>query len=331
MSRRTVWIIAGVLVVAGAAASIAAVGHREGRFGHRGQMDGMMDGDGFGGGRMGGGWRGPRAITQDEFDSRTRERFARLDKNSDGVVDKAEIEGGMTAGDGDRGGRMGEMMQQRFLARFDTNRDGKVGRDEFLDRVKKEFARADLDNDGRITDDDLPPMMRGRDVLKNGSGRGMGGRGGMADGMMGRMIEADANKDGIITLDEVVAAATKRFDQFDRNKDGAVDKADFDAMRNDMTAYRVQRFLHGFGADKDGKVTREQFFNAAKERFAERDVNRDGRLDRSDFGGGMGPGSDRGGDRGRGPGRDKGGRGMMGPGPDAAPDAPAMRDRGPPR
>ena len=39
MSRRTVWIIAGVLVVAGAAASIAAVGHRDGRFGHRGMVD----------------------------------------------------------------------------------------------------------------------------------------------------------------------------------------------------------------------------------------------------------------------------------------------------
>jgi len=289
MKRRTVWIIAGLLVVAGAAASIAAVGHREGRFGHRGMMNEM----GFGpGDSMGGGWRrgGQRSVTQDEFDTRTRERFARLDKNSDGVIDAAEIEAGITGVAGERRDRMREMMLQRFLARFDTNRDGKVAKDEFLDRVKKEFARADLNNDGRITDDDLPPMMRGRDVLKREGGRGRMMGGGM---MLGRLIEADANKDGVITLDEVVAAATKRFDQLDRNKDGAVDKADFDAMHKDMLAYQVQRFLHSFGADKDGKVSRDQFFKSAKERFAERDINRDGRIDRNDFAPGMGPGRGR--------------------------------------
>ena len=337
MSRRTVWIIAGVLVVAGAAASVAAVGQREGRFGHRGMMDEM----GFGGGRMGGdmmgrdmggermggdrgrgGWfrGGPRAVTQDEFDTRTRERFARLDKNSDGVIDSAEIEAGIAARMGERGDRMREMMLQRVLARFDASRDGKVVKDEFLARVKKEFARADLNNDGKISDDDLPPMMRGRDVLK-GEGRGGRGLGGGSMGgggmMFGRMIAADANKDGVITLDEVLAAATKRFEQFDRNKDGVVDKADFDAMHKEMVAYQVQRFLHNYEADKDGKVSREQFFKAAKERFAERDVNRDGRIDRQDsgMGGPMGgPGRGRGGER---------GPGMMDKGGPDAPRGPA--------
>ena len=337
MSRRTVWIIAGVLVVAGAAASIAAVGHREGRFGGRGMMDHMDFVDRDGGGRPGGWFRGgPRSMTQDEFDTRTRERFARLDRNSDGVIDSAEVEAGIAARTGDRGDRMREMMLQRMLGRFDTNRDSKIGKDEFLDRVKKEFARADLNNDGRITDDDLPPMMRGRDVLKGG-GRGMGGqmgaigRGGPGmDGMgmmLGRLLEADANKDGVITLDEVLATATKRFEQLDRNKDGVVDKADFEAMHKDMVAYQVQRFMHDYGADKDGKVSRDQFFAAAKERFAERDINRDGRIDRQDLAPGMGQGTAPGPRRG-GPERAPGhGPGMM----DRGPDDRVMRDRGPGR
>jgi len=379
MRRKTIWILAGIVAVAGAAAAIAAVGHREDRFGHRGMANDMAElgfepdvvwGDGearFGPGRgMGETWghgghgrrgwaagpdgrpgdmmgqdegrrgmwgRGARAMTQDEFDTRTRERFARLDKNSDGVIDAAEAEAGMP-GPGSRGQQMGEAMAQRLLAMFDTNRDGKVTREEFLARVRSEFGRADLNSDGRISDEDLPPMARGRNVLK-GEGRigpmmggpMMGGRG----MMLGRLIEADANKDGVITLDEVTASATRRFEQLDRNKDGAIDKADFDALRKETTDYRVQRFMHEYGADKDRKVTRDQFFSRSKERFAEHDLNRDGRLDRQD----MMPG---------GPGRGRGmmGRGPMGPdgdvqqgpgqqGPGSGPGGPGLRDRGPPR
>jgi hypothetical protein len=142
--------------------------------------------------------------------------------------------------------------------------------------------------------------------------------------MMGRLIEADANKDGIITLDEALAAAGRRFDQADRNKDGVIDTADHDAMRKEMTDYRVRRFLHAHGAGPDGKVTREQFFKHAKERFAELDANNDGRIDREDRMGGrgmMGPGMGHGMGQGKGP----GGPGMQ----ERMQDR--MQDRGPPR
>ena len=100
----------------------------------------------------------------------------------------------------------------------------------------------------------------------------------MGGGMMGFVRGADANKDGIITLDEALAHATKQFDTFDRSKDGAVDKADFDLMRKEMADYGVKRFVHQYGGDKDNKVTREQFFAKAKERFARMDFNNDGRI-----------------------------------------------------
>lgn len=363
MVKKRVWMLAGALAAVGTVAAIAAVGHREGRFGHRGMINDMAElglepdaEPGFGPGRgmdqtwghgghgrrgggdiddrrgdngRGGVWgRGARSMTQGDFDTRTRERFARLDKNSDGVIDAAEVEAGMPGPGGARG-QVGEMLSQRFLAMFDTDRDGKVTREEFLARVRKQFARADLNNDGRISDEDLPPMARGRGVLKGEGRRGptMGGAMGGGGMMLGRLIEADANKDGVITLEEAVASATRRFEQFDRNKDGVIDKADFDAMRKEMTDYRVQRFLHAFGGDKDRKVTREQFFNAAKERFAERDINRDGKLDRQDVMPGMGPGMG----QGRGPGRM--GRDRMGPDGDAqqGPGGPGMRERGPAR
>ena len=151
---------------------------------------------------------------------------------------------------------------------------------------------------------------------------------------LGRWIAADANKDGIITLEEVLAAAGRRFDLADSNKDGVLDSADRDALRKEMTDYGVRRFLHAHGASKDGRLTRDQFFTTAKERFAERDINNDGRLDRQDFDG-FGPGRGRGMEPGRGPGMPGGDGPGQGPGPSSGSSSgpsggPGMRDRGPP-
>lgn len=329
MSKRAGLVVVGVLAVAGTAAAIAAVGEREhaagervaqmmgerggdgmglgGRGGMRGEgrdgmgmgRPGMRGGDGEHGGRS---WRGRgRQLSKDEFDARVRERFARIDKNGDGALDRPEIEahvgqmgaGGRRGGDQQAGtsGPIGGMMGQRLLRRFDASNDGKLTRDELVAGVKREFARFDLDGDGRITDTDLPPIMRGQGVLKGqgGAGRGMGPGG----AMIGRLRDADANNDGIVTVDEVLAAAARRFDQFDRNKDGIVDQADGDQLRKEMADYRVQRFLARFGA-KDGRVTREQFAAVAAEQFRMLDANNDGRADRQDRGGMRGQGPDRG-------------------------------------
>jgi Ca2+-binding EF-hand superfamily protein len=337
MSKKKLAVAAGILVLAGGAVAIAAVGDREGRMGHRERHHGMDDlaqmhehgrGEGRWGGRHGRhhdedsrdgihgrdmrrGWLG-RSVTADDFDARTRERFARIDRNSDGVIDAAEVEAEITArGEGRRGERR-DGMHRRHEARFDTDRDGKISRAEVLERVKRDFARMDLDRDGRITDADLPPMMRGRDMLKGRAGvRGHGGMG-MGMGMgFGQLMAADANGDGVITLEEAQAQAGRRFDLADRNKDGTVDTTDREALRKETVEYRVRRFLHAHGAGQDGRLTREQFMKSAKERFAERDLNADGRIDREDRRGGPGMGHG-------------GGRGM-------GPAGPGTPDRGPPR
>ena len=284
--KKTLLIAAGLLAGVGALAAVSAQGHRNHwRGGNEFGEPGM---GGPGGGGFGGRFAGP--LTRDEYDARSRERFARLDKNSDGVIDAAEIEASMTERmgvwqrmrnrmQGDRGpgqAAPGGTMGERLLRVFDTNKEGKVTKDEFLSGVRRHFAEMDLDNDGRITDEDLPPMQRGRNILAGGdAGSGPTGRG----VPMLRMLQgADANKDGVITLDEALAFAEKRFALLDRNKDGALDKADFDAMRKEMVDYRVKRFIHHFGADKDGKVTREQFMAKADERFAQMDFNNDGSI-----------------------------------------------------
>ena len=328
MSRKKTFLIAASLLAGvGALAAVSAQGHR-----NQWRDRSNLGSEGFGGpgpGGFGGRFGGP--LSKDEFDARSRERFARLDKNSDGVIDAAEIEASMTerlglwqrmrgmAGrspggqrggpGGERGGpaggapdaQTGSQMGGPLLRMFDTDKDGKVTKDEFMAGVRKRFAEMDLNNDGRITDEDLPPMLRGRNIIAGGQIAGDqapgAGAGRMGPGMpMLRMLqEADANKDGIVTLDEALAAAEKRFATLDRNKDGVIDKADFDALRKEMVDYRVKRFIHHYGADKDGKVTREQFMAKVAERFAMLDRDNDGTLSRDERPGGGWSGRGRGG------------------------------------
>jgi Ca2+-binding EF-hand superfamily protein len=310
MNKKKVIAAVALVALAGAAATVAAQGHREWRRGgfdpdtfHGGGMGlGMGPGTGRGDGRgdgmgdergrdmFGRGMFG-RELTKDAFDARLRERFARLDKNSDGILDSAEIEasttermGGMRGrAAGGPGGQADPGMNaqpgaQQMLRRLGADKDSRLSKQAFLDRVKARFAEADLNNDGRITDDDLPPMMRGRGLITTDNIK-------TSRLPMLRFLRDVEVKDGAITLDAVLASATKQFERMDRNKDGVVEPSDFAAMRKEMADYQVKRFVHRYGGDKDGKVTREQFFAKEGQRFAEADSNGDGVISRDEMGG----------------------------------------------
>lgn len=110
--------------------------HREGRW-HRGHHHG------------GKGWRGRHARDLDDVLKRADRRFARMDKNNDGVIDKDEI-----------GGRRAERIAYKQKLRMhvlDTNKDGSVSKDEYLAKSKSRFSMMDLNGDGKVTVDDLPP------------------------------------------------------------------------------------------------------------------------------------------------------------------------------
>jgi Ca2+-binding EF-hand superfamily protein len=273
MRKRMLFLATGALVAVGAVAAISAPGPR----GHHGEMWGQHD-------EMGGGppgrrrWLGPRSITADEYDTRTREQFARLDKNGDGVLDANEIQAGASQrrvrhrGPESREAGPGNLTEG-YIRRF-GDKDGKVTKDAMLTEAKRQFAQLDLDNDGKITDSDLPPVMRGRGMLK--------ANGPAVPGPMGRMVtalrEADVKGDGIITQEAYLAQRTKRFDELDRNNDGVVDKADADLLRKEMSDYQTKRFLHMYGAGTQGTITKDQFYKVAKERFARLDRKGEGKI-----------------------------------------------------
>jgi Ca2+-binding EF-hand superfamily protein len=269
MSKKKVLVVAAILIAGGAAIAVSAPGERlrermTDRWSH-GEGRGMHLG-GFGP------WRGP--LTREAFDEKVRERFARFDANSDGVIDVAEIEAALAKA----GGRHRGAHQHRASREAGADAGGRsVTKSEFLDNVRRRFALADLDGDGKITDADLPPTMRGRGMLT--SEQGFGPRGGR---MFSFLRGADADKDGAITLDEALKAASDRFDRLDRTKDGKLDRADREAFVKEMTDYRVKRILHRFGATAEGKITRDQAFKVAGEMFDRLDRNKDGTISRDE-------------------------------------------------
>ncbi len=108
-----------------------------------------------------------------------------------------------------------------MLAKADANKDGAVTRAEFLADVDMRFARLDADKDGKISKEERP-----------GGGEGRGGR---------MKKRSDTDGDGAISLDEHRAQATRRFDRFDANSDGTIDKAERDAARERMRGMMERR------------------------------------------------------------------------------------------
>jgi Ca2+-binding EF-hand superfamily protein len=83
---------------------------------------------------------------------------------------------------------------------MDTNKDGAVSKQEYLDSHAKKFDAMDKNKDGKITADEMPTKNKGKpNVVFN---------------------EMDVNKDGVVTKQEYLDYYAKKFDAADKNKDG---------------------------------------------------------------------------------------------------------------
>ena len=124
-------------------------------------------------------------------------------------------------------------------------------------------------------------------------------RGGMR-GMGGGMMGADTNHDGVVTKDEAIAAADRRFDAIDANHDGRITPDEMATYRNAMMARRGggddaapppppggAKHMPGMGrrADPngDGVITRDEYRARAVARFDRMDANHDGKIDRTEM------------------------------------------------
>ncbi len=114
--------------------------------------------------------------------------------------------------------------EERF-AQLDSDGDGTVSPDELLADPMARFDEADLDGDDRVTIEELASHARQE-------------HGQLQPRMLMRFNHADADADGVLTRDEVIAAASAHFSSMDADADGAVT---IDEAREGIRAMRQRR------------------------------------------------------------------------------------------
>lgn len=176
--------------------------------------------------------------TRDEAVAHVREMFAKLDTNRDGFVTRAEADAAHQA----MAGEMREKFAKHFTEggmphpdrgamfdRLDTNKDGSISRQEFISAkpdVHEQRVFVMRDGHGPVqVGGHVPGTPEGPTRVtimrdEHAPGGTLYHRG-MAMGMHGRMFEnADANRDGKVSLQEMTNAALRHFDSADANHDG---------------------------------------------------------------------------------------------------------------
>jgi EF-hand domain pair len=99
---------------------------------------------------------------------------------------------------------------EKSLQRLDTNKDGRITRDEILPRMAKRFAIEDVNGDKVISTAEIDALLQKRLQARRT-----------------KMLELmDANKDGNITEAEFNRVADSLFDKADTDHNGGVDLAE---------------------------------------------------------------------------------------------------------
>ena len=122
-------------------------------------------------------------VSKEEFAAGRDAMFAKLDANADGAVDQAELDkareawhqrkgqqtqADSTEADSTQADKPKKQHQGGFLARIDTDSDGKVTTQEFAAAGDQMFAKFDANGDGKLAQDEMPKHRKHKDAPAEG-------------------------------------------------------------------------------------------------------------------------------------------------------------------
>lgn len=93
------------------------------------------------------------------------------------------------------------------------------------------------------------------------------------------MMSADANSDGRVSRDELIASRGEMFAKLDRNGDGVLSDADLRRMPPRLASKhkaRIDQIIKDFDADGSGDVAKQEFADGPTPFFDKADANGDG-------------------------------------------------------
>jgi Ca2+-binding EF-hand superfamily protein len=158
-----------------------------------------------------------------------RERLAKLDTNSDKVIDQSELKGPAVAdllrGAGDNGMMMLDRVRQMMQA-LDKDGDGKVAIADFPGDFKDRLAKLDKNSDGMLERSEMAEL---RNMLGDGKGPPAGA---MLDRMQQMFKQFDKDGDGKVALADLPEMIRERLAKLDANNDGMVDKTELKELAN---------------------------------------------------------------------------------------------------
>jgi hypothetical protein len=100
--------------------------------------------------------------------------------------------------------------------------------------------------------------------------------------MAGRLMEADANHDGLVSRAEFHLWRQSQFLRIDRNGDGFLSREDVPALLSGRVGPRLDALVEAFDTDGDHRVSRAEFVEGPTPGFDLADANHDGLVSKAE-------------------------------------------------